>query len=93
MPAHVVLDITVIELALFEEHKILAPAAIEAYGGRSIARGRKAEALKGDRLPNRTVVLEFKSSEVANKWLDLPEYREARSMRLQAAAQLTVDNR
>jgi uncharacterized protein (DUF1330 family) len=90
MPAYVILDITVTDPELFEEYKKLAPATIEAYGGRYIARGGKAETLEGDWMPNRVVILEFDSTEVAKAWLDSPEYREARSMRLQAATSNTI---
>ena len=90
MSAYVILDITVTDLDLFEEYKNLAPATIEAYGGKCLARGGQAEALEGDWSPNRIVILEFKSSEVAKQWLNSPEYREARSMRLQAATSHTI---
>jgi len=90
MSAYVILDITVTDLDLFEEYKNLAPATIEAYGGKYLARGGQAEALEGDWSPNRIVILEFKSSEVAKQWLNSPEYREARSMRLQAATSHTI---
>ena len=90
MPAYVILDITVTDPELFEEYKKLAPATIEAYGGRYIARGGKAEALEGDWVPNRVVILEFDSAATAKSWLDSPEYREARSMRLQAATSHTI---
>jgi len=84
MSAYVILDITVTDPDLFEEYKKLAPATIEAYGGKYLARGGRAEALEGDWSPNRVVILEFESSELAKQWLNSPEYQEARSMRLQA---------
>ena len=90
MSAYVILDITVHEPELFEQYKQLAPATIAAYGGRYLARGGKAEALEGDRSPNRIVILEFDNAETAKKWLDSPEYREARSMRNQAATSHTI---
>ena len=90
MPAYVILDITVTDPELFEEYKKLAPETIEAYGGRYIARGGKAETLEGDWTPNRVVILEFDSSKTAKSWLNSPEYREARSMRLQAATSNTI---
>lgn len=90
MSAYVILDITVTDPDLFEEYKKLAPATIEAYGGKYLARGGRAEALEGDWSPNRIVILEFESSEVAKQWLVSPEYQEARSMRLQATRSHTV---
>jgi uncharacterized protein (DUF1330 family) len=90
MPAYVILDIAVNDPGLFEEYKQLAPTTITAYGGRYLARGGKAEALEGDWTPNRIVILEFDSAEMAKKWLDSPEYRRSRSMRHQAATSRTI---
>ena len=90
MPAYVILDITVTNPDLFEEYKKLAPTTIEAYGGKYIARGGTAEALEGDWIPNRIVILEFDSAVTAKTWLESPEYREARAMRHQAATSHTI---
>lgn len=90
MPAYVVLDIAVKDPDLFEEYRKLAPATIEAYGGKYVARGGKAEALEGDWTPNRIVILEFENAEIAKSWLNSPEYREARSMRQKAATSHTI---
>ena len=90
MPACVILDIAVNAPGLFEDYKQLAPATIAAYGGRYLARGGKAEVLEGDWTPNRIVILEFESTEMAKKWLDSPEYRRARSMRHQSATSHTI---
>ena len=61
MSAYVILDITIIDPNLFDQYKQLAPATIEAYGGRYLARGGTAESLEGDWQPNRIVILEFDS--------------------------------
>ena len=90
MPAYVILDITVNDPDLFAEYKTLAPATIDAYGGTYLARGGKAEALEGDWKPNRIVILEFDSADTAKKWLDSPEYRDARAMRQKAAISHTI---
>ena len=90
MSAYVILDITVHDPELFEQYKKLAPATISAYGGRYLARGGNADTLEGDWSPNRIVILQFDNVETAKHWLDSPEYREARSMRHQAATSHTV---
>ena len=90
MSAYVILDMTVHDTELFEQYKKLAPETIAAYGGRYLARGGKAEALEGDWSPNRMVILEFDNAETAKQWLNSTEYREARSMRHQAATSHTV---
>jgi len=90
MPAYVILDITVNDPELFEQYKKLAPTSIKAYGGRYLARGGAAEALEGHWTPNRVVILEFDNADTAKAWLNSPEYREARAMRLQAATSHTI---
>ena len=90
MSAYVILDITVTNPELFEEYKKLAATTIEAYGGKYIARGGTADALEGDWIPNRIVILEFDSAARAKTWLESPEYREAGAMRHQAATSHTI---
>ena len=81
MTAYVIVDIEIHDPVGYEEYKKLAPAAVELYGGKYIARGGKTETLEGDWVPKRLVILEFESSEQAKKWWDSDEYREARAMR------------
>lgn len=90
MPAYVILDITITAPKLFDQYKQLAPATIEAYGGRYLARGGNAESLEGDWMPNRIVILEFESMDKAKAWMNSSEYREARAMRHQAATSRTI---
>jgi len=85
MTAYVIVDINVHDPVGYEEYKKLAPAAVELYGGKYIARGGKTETLEGDWSPSRLVILQFESSEQAKKWLNSPEYSAARKMRHQTA--------
>jgi len=85
MTAYVIVDINVHDPVGYEEYKKLAPAAVELYGGKYIARGGKTETLEGDWSPSRLVILQFENSEQAKKWLNSPEYSEARKMRHQTA--------
>ena len=85
MTAYVIVDIDVHESVGYEEYKKLAPAAVELYGGKYIARGGKTETLEGDWSPSRLVILQFDNSEQAKKWLNSEEYREARAMRHRTA--------
>lgn len=85
MTAYVIVDIDVHDPAGYEEYKKLAPAAVELYGGKYIARGGKTETLEGDWAPSRLVILQFENSEQAKKWLNSDEYREARAMRHKTA--------
>jgi len=81
MTAYVIVDIDVHDPVGYEEYKKLAPAVVEMYGGKYIARGGKTETLEGDWSPSRLVILQFENSEQAKKWLHSDEYREARAMR------------
>ncbi len=85
MAAYVILDITVNDPAKFEDYKKLAPPAIEAYGGKYLVRGGSMEILEGDWKPNRIVILEFQSIEMAKNWINSPEYSDARALRHQTA--------
>ena len=82
MTAYVLVEIDVHDPVGYEEYKKLAPPIIEAYGGKYLARGGGTETLEGDWSPSRLVILEFESLEQAKKWVNSPEYREPRKMRL-----------
>ena len=86
MPAYVIVDITVTDPAGYEEYKKLAPPAVEAYGGKYLARGGKVQTLEGDWSPTRLVILEFESAERAKQWLESPEYSAGRQLRHRTAA-------
>ena len=86
MSAYVITDITVNNPEMYEDYKKLAPSAIEAHGGKYLARGGRAEKLEGNWEPDRIVILEFESVVTAKKWIDSPEYREARALRHQNAS-------
>ena len=86
MSAYVITDITVNNPERYEDYKKLAPAAIQTYGGKYLARGGRTEKLEGNWDPDRIVILEFENFETAKKWIDSPEYREARALRSQNAS-------
>ena len=55
MSAYVIADIEVLDPAVYEKYKALAPPAIAAHGGRYLARGGRTEALEGGWSPSRAV--------------------------------------
>ena len=85
MAAYVILDITVNDPAKYEDYKKLAPPTVEAYGGKYLVRGGSMEILEGDWKPNRVVILEFQSIEMAKNWINSSEYSDARALRHQTA--------
>lgn len=85
MPAYLIVDMEVTDPEQFEEYRKLAPAAVQKYGAKYLARGGRFEVLEGDWTPSRVTVLEFESLEQAKEWWDSPEYRKAREARRNAA--------
>ena len=74
MPAYVIANVEVTDPELFAEYRELVLPTVNAYGGKYIARGGRAELLEGDRDPNRTVIIEFPSLEQAKAWHGSEEY-------------------
>jgi uncharacterized protein (DUF1330 family) len=68
----------------FKTYAAGAPATVEKYGGRYLARGGKADALEGDP-PKRIIVITFKSMADAHKWYDSSEYSAIRPIRQRSA--------
>ena len=85
MTAYVVINNDILDPDRYSEYAKLAPATVEAYGGKYLARGGKVEVLIGDWFPTRLVMIEFESVEQAKKWLNSPEYSAPRKMRQSAA--------
>ena len=81
MSAYVVVEIDVKDPERYADYKTMVPASLEAYGGKFLVRGGRAENLEGAWEPSRLVVLEFDSVEQAKRWWNSDEYREARNLR------------
>ncbi len=85
MTAYVIVDIDVKDPVTYKEYIGLAPATVEKYGGKYLARAGRTEKLEGEWVPKRLVILQFESLERAKQWLDSPEYRPIKRLRHQAA--------
>lgn len=85
MSAYVIVEVEVCDVETYDAYRRLVPASLEAYGGRFLARGGAIESLEGDWRPERIVVLEFPSLEVAVEWWRSPEYRDAKALRARSA--------
>jgi uncharacterized protein (DUF1330 family) len=81
MSAYIVVNVTVNDPKRYEDYKALAPASIEQYGGKYLARGGRCEVLEGAWKPNRLVILEFPSLDKAKAWWSSTEYAKAKSIR------------
>ena len=62
----------------------LAPATIEKYGGRYLARGGNVETIEGTWAPQAIVLVEFPNAEAVRAWYASPEYAQALKIRDQA---------
>ncbi len=82
MAAYVIAQVDVTDPERYVAYRKMVPASVEAYGGKFIARGGKAEVLEGEKqLPERLVIIEFESMERAKAWWASEEYREAKTLR------------
>jgi uncharacterized protein (DUF1330 family) len=81
MTAYVIVDVEVTDPERYVRYRELAKPIVEAFGGKYLARAGRTEALEGDWLPSRLVILEFPSIEQVHLWLNSEEYREARALR------------
>lgn len=52
----------------------MAPATIEKYGGRYLARGGAIDVIEGDWSPDAIVIAEFPDREAVRRWYASPEY-------------------
>lgn len=83
--AYVLVDMQVTDPEQYRGYMALSGPAVEAAGGRYLARGGPTEVLEGERQPNRTVILEFDDAEAARAWYGSERYRQARAAREGAA--------
>ena len=85
MSAYVIVDINVTDPVGYEEYKRTAAPTVAMYGGKYLARGGPTEVLEGNWIPNRLVVLQFRSLDAAKQWLNSPEYTAIKHLRHQNA--------
>jgi uncharacterized protein (DUF1330 family) len=85
MAAYVIADIEVTDPALYDEYRKQVPATIQAHGGRFVVRGGPSQLLEGERLPQRTVVLEFPDMARLQAWYHSPEYAPLIALRQRAS--------
>ncbi len=85
MPAYIIVEVTVHNPTEYEDYKKLTPGSLKNYQGKFIVRGGKSETLEGEWNPQRIVVLEFPSLELANAWWASEEYAPAKALRQRTA--------
>jgi uncharacterized protein (DUF1330 family) len=81
MRAYVIVEISIHDTELYEEYKKLTPASIAQYGGKFLVRGGRTVTMEGDWKPQRIVVTEFASVELAQEWWQSEGYEKAKKIR------------
>lgn len=89
MPAYLIVETDIHEPEQYGRYQEAASGAVEAGGGRFIARGGELTVLEGDWHPSRLVLLEFEDLEAAQRFYVSPAYEEAKRLR-QGAANLNM---
>ncbi|MDD5249034.1 MAG: DUF1330 domain-containing protein [Rhodocyclaceae bacterium] len=79
--AYLVVDAKSHAPAMMAEYRRLAQLAVEKFGGRYLLRGGAYEVVEGDWRPERLVIVEFPSLEMAKTFYASPEYVAARKSR------------
>ena len=91
MPAYVIVNVRVHDPERYAEYASRAPATIERFGGRYLARGGAVDEREGSWSPERLVVLEFPDVASARAWWESEEYTALRAIREEAAeAELVI---
>jgi uncharacterized protein (DUF1330 family) len=81
MKGYLVLDFSITDLSGFMEYVAKIPSFIEKHGGRYVVQGVEPESMEGDWLPERLVILEFPSTEIAKEFLTDPEAQSLFALR------------
>lgn len=85
MPAYLIGDIAISDLAAYEEYKAKTPAIIARHGGEYLVRGGSHEILEGRWSPTRLVLLSFPDRDALHAFLDDPDYAPLKALRARIA--------
>jgi len=86
MPAYIVVEVEIHNPAEYEDYKKLTPGSLKNYQGKFIVRGGKTETLEGDWSPQRFVMIQFPTLELAKAWWASEEYAQAKALRQRTAS-------
>ena len=81
MKAYLILDLKILNFAVFREYIEKIPGFIEKHRGRYIVQGVEPEVLEGGWCPDRVVVIEFPSNNNAKEFLNDPAAQSLFSIR------------
>lgn len=81
MSAYVIYDVEIRDIERYLEYTVKVKPAVEAAGGRYLARGGKHMVIEGSWEPNRLVLFEFPSIIKAEEFYNSELYRQYKSIR------------
>ena len=81
MPAYVIFDVEIRDLARYQDFMSRVKPALEAAGARYLARGGAHEVHEGDWSPRRIVILEFPSPAAWAAFYNGPVYQGLKPIR------------
>lgn len=81
MSAYVIYDVDIHDMTRYQDYMQRVKPAIEAAGGRYLARGGPHKVYEGDWEPKRLVLFEFPSMEAVNAFYNSPEYHTIKPIR------------
>jgi uncharacterized protein (DUF1330 family) len=81
MPAYVIFDVEIRDLAQYQEFMAGVKPALEAVGAKYLARGGAHKVYEGDWEPRRIVLLEFPSFEAWESFYNGPTYQGLKAVR------------
>lgn len=81
MAVYVISDVVPQDRQAWDAYVQLAPATIEKYGGRYLARGGPIRTMEGDWSPHAIVLVEFPDQGAVETWYASPEYAQALKFR------------
>jgi uncharacterized protein (DUF1330 family) len=84
MAAYLIANITVTDMARYQDYRSQVGPVVAQYGGKFLVRAGAVHPLEGDMRLDRVVVIEFPSLEAARRFYDSPEYAPLLKLRIES---------
>ena len=86
MSAYVIYDVQISDPERYKEYTLKVKPAVEAAGGRYLARGGEHKVIEGNWEPQRLVLFEFPSIAKAEEFYNSELYREYKTIREESSS-------
>jgi uncharacterized protein (DUF1330 family) len=90
MPAYMLVDLDVHDVAGFQEYRNRVPALIRKHDGEYLVRGGDFEVIEGDWKPHRLVLFRFPDRAAIRAFFDDPDYAELMALRKRTSTSVVV---